>query len=191
MPKLNHTAAAVLGHLQREPMTGWQIAQIVEVSLCDFFNVTRSQIYRELHSLAENGLVEPGQVGTRDKRPYAITAAGRQAFQGWLHEEPGPDIMRSPFFLKLSFADHLDQDTVQRYVDQHRQRNEARLAYYRALRPSVEAASPSAAHVLRAGIAYREATLRWLDSLPWAGKRQTASGGKGQRTRRPRNDSDV
>ncbi|MGH6692914.1 MAG: PadR family transcriptional regulator, partial [Gammaproteobacteria bacterium] len=58
MAKLNHTAAAVLGHLHRKPMTGWQIAQIVELSLCDFFNVTRSQIYRELHSLAEAGLVE-------------------------------------------------------------------------------------------------------------------------------------
>ena len=191
LAKLNHTAAAVLGHLQREPMTGWQIARIVEVSLCDFFNVTRSQIYRELRSLAEAGLVESGEVGAREKRPYAVTAAGREAFRHWLEEDPGPDIMRSPFFLKLSFADHLDQDTVERYVDQHRQRNEARLAYYRDLRPSVEAISPNAAHVLRAGIAYREATLRWLDSLPRAGKRQAASGNKGERPRKSRKDTDT
>jgi hypothetical protein len=57
------------------------------------------------------------------------------------------------------------------------------------LQPSVEAISPNAAHVLRAGIAYREATLRWLDSLPWAGKRQAASGAKGQRTRRSPKDT--
>ena len=176
MARLNHTAAAALGYLQREPMTGWQIAQLLEVALCDFFNVTRSQIYRELRSLAEAGYVEPRELGPREQRPYAITRAGREAFQDWLHEEPGPDIMRSPFFLKLSFAEHLDQDTVERYVDLHRQRNEARLAYYRDLQPSVEAGFPNAAHVLRAGIAYREATLRWLDSLPWAGEREGASG---------------
>jgi DNA-binding PadR family transcriptional regulator len=177
--KLNHTAAAVLGYLQRDPMTGWQIAQIVEVSLCDFFNVTRSQIYRELHSLAEAGLVEAGEVGTREQRPYTITATGHRAFRDWLEEDPGPDIMRSPFFLKLSFADHLDQGTVERYIDQHRQRNEARLAYYRDLQPSVEAHSPNAAHVLRAGIAYREATLRWLDSLPPAREASSSVGRQG------------
>lgn len=170
MAKLNHTAAAVLGYLHREPMTGWQITQIVELALCDFFNVTRSQVYRELRALADAGLVEPGEAGARDQRPYSITDAGRAAFRGWLQEDPGPDLLRSPFFLKLSFAEHLDEDTVRRYVDRHRRYVEDRLAYYRDLQPTVEAFSPSSAHVLRAGIAYREATLRWLDSLPWANR---------------------
>lgn len=184
MGKLNHTAAAVLGHLQREPMTGWQIARTVEVSLCDFFNVTRSQIYKELRSLAEAGLVEPGAVGSREKRPYAITTAGHEAFRSWLQEDPSPDIMRSPFYLKLSFADHLDQETMQRFIDQHRQRNEAQLMYYRDLQPTVEAISPSAAHVLRAGIAHREATLQWLDSLRSAGKRHRTPAAGADRTRK-------
>lgn len=175
MAKLNHTAAAVLGTVHRQPMTGWQIAQMVETSLCDFFNVTRSQIYRELRALADAGLVEAGEVGARDQRPYTVTPAGRRAFEAWLHEEPGPDIMRSPFFLKLSFAEHLDEDTVERYVELHRQRTEDRLAYYRELEPLAEAVSPNGAHVLRAGIAYREATLRWLDSLPWEGRSDEAA----------------
>ncbi len=164
--KLNHTAGAVLGQLLRAPMTGWQVAELVEMSLCDFFHVTRSQIYRELRALAAAGLVEPGETGPREQRPYAVTAAGREVFQAWLEEEPGPDLLRSPFFLKLSFAEHLDPAAVTRYVELHRQRNEERLAYYRQLEPTAEAFSPNSGHVLRAGIAFREALLRWLETLP-------------------------
>lgn len=189
LAQLNHTAAAVLGHLQREPMTGWRIARLLEVALCDFFHVTRSQIYRELRLLADAGLAEPGEVGARDQRPYAITAAGREAFGAWLHEDPGPDIMRSPFFLKLSFAEHLDEGTAARLVDEHRRDNGARLAYYRELQPTVEGYSPSAGHVLRAGIAYREAMQQWLDSLPWSGRPGGTSGAAGDRAR-PRRAGD-
>ena len=49
------------------------------------------------------------------------------------------------------------------------------LAATDALQPSVEAISPNVAHVLRAGIAYREATVRWLDSLPSATEHHAAS----------------
>ena len=166
--KLNHTAGAVLGQLTRGPLTGWHIAELVEVSLCDFFNITRSQIYRELRALADAGLVEPGETGPRDQRPYAITEAGRDAFLAWLGEEPGPDLFRSPFFLKLSFAEHLEPETVAQFVELHRQRNEERLSYYRELAPTAEAFSPNAGHVLRAGVAFREALLGWLRTLPWA-----------------------
>ena len=166
--KLNHTAGAVLGQLVREPMTGWQVAEVVELSLCDFFHVTRSQIYRELRTLADAGLVEAGETGAREQRPYTITAAGREVFQAWLEEEPGPDLFRSPFFLKLSLAEHLDSEAVTRFVELHRQRNEARLAYYRQVEPMAEAFSPNSGHVLRAGVAFREALLRWLDTLPWS-----------------------
>lgn len=181
--KLNHTAGAVLGQLRRQPMTGWQIAELLETSLCDFFHVTRSQIYRELRSLADAGFVEPGETGPREQRPYSITADGQQAFQAWLEEEPGPDLFRSPFFLKLSFAEYLDAATVARYVESHRQDNEARLAYYRDLQPTAEAFSANSGHVLRAGMAFRRALLEWLDTLPWSDQGRRRSAGSDDRTR--------
>lgn len=167
MPEINATAAAALGFLHQAPMTGWQLAQTVESSLCDFFNVTRSQVYKELRTLAATGLVEAGETGPRDRRPYTITPAGRAAFREWLHTEPAPEIMRSPFHLKLFFADHLDSDTIERFVRRYRERNEERLAYYRTLEPTVEEISPNGTHVLRYGIAARETALQWIDTLPW------------------------
>lgn len=164
---VNATAGALLGFLYREPLTGWQVTQVAELVLCDFWNLNRSQVYRELGTLAKNGYVEAGDKGVRDQVPYSITEAGRAAFHEWLHEDPGPAIMRSPLHLKLSFAEHLDEQTLARFVRIHRRRNEERLDYYRTLERSIRNDYPAAAHLVRGGIDHRETMLLWLDSLPW------------------------
>src|SRR5207302_10176199 len=76
---LNPTAASLLGFLHQGPMAGWDLAQLVETTIGDFWNVTRSQIYRELRSLQDIGLVEAGEAGVRERLPYSITDAGREA----------------------------------------------------------------------------------------------------------------
>jgi DNA-binding PadR family transcriptional regulator len=166
--KVNATAAALLGFLHREPMTGWQIAQVAETELCDYWNLNRSHVYRELAKLTEAGLVESGEKGVRDQVPYTLTAAGSEAFLAWLQEGPGPEIMRSPMHLKLAFAEHLDDDTLARFVRIYRRRNEERLDYYRQVERTIGDATPNLTHVLRSGIAMREALLGWLDTLPWS-----------------------
>lgn len=148
-------------------MTGWQVAQVAELELCDFWHLNRSQIYRELARLADQGLIEAGEKGVRDQVPYSITDAGRAAFAEWLHEDPTADIVRSSFHLKVTFAEHLDDDVLSRFVRVHRRRTGERLDYYRQLDRKLDGRRPNAAHVLRSGIAYREQVLRWLDSLPW------------------------
>jgi DNA-binding PadR family transcriptional regulator len=165
--EVNATGAALLGFLHRRPMTGWQIAQAAETELCDYWNLNRSHVYRELAKLTEAGLVEAGAKGVREQVPYTITAEGKEAFLVWLRQDPGPEIMRSPLHLKLAFADHLDDATCARFVGIYRRRNEERLEYYRQVERDIGEAMPNLTHVLRSGIAMREALLRWLDSLPW------------------------
>jgi DNA-binding PadR family transcriptional regulator len=165
---VNPTAAALLGFLLRQPMTGWQIAQTAETELCDYWNLNRSHVYRELAKLTDAGLLEAGTKGIRDQVPYTITPAGQEAFLAWLRQDPGPEVMRSPLHLKLAFAEHLDDETCARFVRVSRRRTEERLDYYRAVEKSLGNASPNLTHVLRSGIAMREASLEWLDSLPWA-----------------------
>jgi len=164
---VNPTAAALLGFLLRQPMTGWQIAQTAEAELCDYWNLNRSHVYRELAKLTAEGLISAGTKGVRDQVPYTITAAGREAFLAWLREDPGPEIMRSPLHLKLAFAEHLDDETCARFVRIHRRRAEERLDYYRQVERALGDARPNLTHVLRSGIAMREALLGWFDTLPW------------------------
>jgi DNA-binding PadR family transcriptional regulator len=166
--EVNATAAALLGFLMREPMTGWQIAQSAQAELCDYWNLNRSHVYRELAKLTDAGLVEAGAKGVREQVPYTITPAGTEAFLSWLREDPGPEIMRSPIHLKLAFAEYLDDERCARFVRIARRRTEERLEYYRDVERRVDAARPNLMHVLRSGIEMREAMLRWLDGLPWS-----------------------
>jgi DNA-binding PadR family transcriptional regulator len=164
--ELNSTAASLLGFLHDGPMSGWELASAVEATIGNFWNVTRSQVYRELRTLAERGLVEPGATGPRGRRPFAITEAGRGDFAAWISREPGQELVRFPLLLTLFFADHLPEEQVRAFLDTHRRRHEERLGRYRAIFEGSSLDSPRA-HTLRFGIAYEETFLVWLDSLPW------------------------
>ena len=167
MPEFNATAASLLGFLHQGPMTGWELAGAVEESIGNFWNLTRSQVYRELRSLAGTGLVTAGQAGVRDRRPYTITEAGRQAFARWIRREPGDDIIRSPLLLTVFFGDHLEPTVMARFLTVHRLRHEHRLATYLALGEALDG-SPGARWALAClefGIEHEEAVLRWLERV--------------------------
>src|SRR5256886_15782881 len=90
-PDLNSTAASLLGFLETYgPMSGYDIVGMVEGSIGYFWNVTRSQVYRELNRLAEAELVEMGESGARARPPYTSTGAGRRAILHLLALAPGP-----------------------------------------------------------------------------------------------------
>ncbi len=98
---VNATAAALLGLLHTGAMTGGQLVAAAGEQFGAFFSVTRSQIYRELPSLASNGLVKPGKQGPRGSQQYVLTAAGRRSFKTWLAAGSGGDSLRSPLVLRL------------------------------------------------------------------------------------------
>ena len=82
--RLNATAASLLGFLVDGPKSGWDLVATAQRRIGDFWSLTQSQVYRELTAMAEAGLVEPGERGSRERRPYEITDAGRAAFAEWL-----------------------------------------------------------------------------------------------------------
>jgi len=165
--QVNATQASLLGFLYWRSMSGGEIVAAVEASVGHFWNVTRSQIYRELQALARAGLVEVGELGPRRRCPYTIREKGREAFLVWLRQDPGPDLIRSPFMLKFFFAALLDEETLRRFVDIHRAAHEQYLAYFRDLLPKIVRSDPAPAHVLRFAMVFEESLLAWLDSIPW------------------------
>jgi len=174
-PDLNSTAASLLGFLESYgPMSGYDIVGMVEGSIGYFWNVTRSQVYRELNRLAEAELVEMGESGARARRPYTITGAGRRAFLNWLALPPGPDIIRLPFLLRYFFGKHLDPQTLRAFVDLHRPQHEQRLHYFQSLIPKLLDEQPFMAHVAELGVAYEQTMLAWFDTIPQEQARQQA-----------------
>lgn len=164
--ELNATAASLLGFLQWGPLSGYEIAAEIDGSIGNFWNVTRSQVYRELKTLESAGFVEVGEIGARERRPYAITTAGRDAFATWFERDPGETVTRSPLLLAVFFGEHMAPERLRRLVAEARARSAARIAEYRVRLPQIEKTLPFPALTMRFGLAYEEATIAWIDALP-------------------------
>ena len=105
---LNATQGSLLGFLHGGPKTGWDLLQEVSATLARFWSVTPSHVYRELQNLERRKLVRAEPRGARDKKPYAITDAGRAAFAAWIGRAPGAEQIRFPLLVTLWFGRHLD-----------------------------------------------------------------------------------
>ena len=168
-PRLNATAAALLGLLLEEPTTGWDLMAAAQERIGEFWTLTQSQVYRELSAMAERGLIEAGPVGPRERKPYRATPAGRAAFAAWLAADPGPDHVRIPLLLTLAFAAHLPADRLAEIVATQRAVHQERLDRYRAGRAALATAPASSAArlaTLEFGLRHEEAVLDWFDALP-------------------------
>ena len=171
MPKrtLNATAASLLGFLHEGPMAGYDLVGTAKRRIGDFWSLTQSQVYRELNAMAAGGLVTAGERGPRDRRPYALTAAGREAFAVWVNREPAMESIRFPLLLTLVFGRHVDPVRLATFLGSHRTVHAERLAGYEeqraALSPGAADGDPYAIATLDFGIAYERAVLAWFDGL--------------------------
>jgi DNA-binding PadR family transcriptional regulator len=166
---LNATAASLLGFLHECPLTGYELVAVAQQRIGDFWSLTQSQVYRELRTMADAGLVEAGERGSRDRRPYSLTDAGRAAFADWVCREPGMETVRFPLLLTLSFGRHIPAERLAGFLEHHRATHAARLASYEAIRATVPAHALEvdryALATLDFGIAYERAVVAWLDQL--------------------------
>ncbi|HET7487857.1 MAG TPA: PadR family transcriptional regulator [Acidimicrobiales bacterium] len=164
-PDINATAASLLGFLSGGEMTGWDLDRTVRETIGNFWNVTRSQVYRELRTLAELGYVETGDTGRRDRRPYRITDAGRSAFNGWIARDPGQPIIRMPFLLTVFFGAHLPPGRLDEILASQRADHERALEEFRAVYARLRDGEPFVAEVVRFAIGYNEHALAWIDGF--------------------------
>ncbi|MET7771042.1 PadR family transcriptional regulator [Nocardia sp. NPDC005366] len=161
---LNSTAASLLGFLHEGPMSGWDLVTIAQERIGDFWTITQSQVYRELAAMDACGLVEKGQAGARDRTPYRITDAGREAFREWIARDPGGETIRVPLLLTLSFGEHLDPDHLDRIIAANRTIHHTRLDGY--LAEDRDELTPHQRATLEFGIGYETAVLEWFERLP-------------------------
>jgi DNA-binding PadR family transcriptional regulator len=169
-PRLNATAASLLGFLHERPMAGWDLVATAQQRIGDFWTLTPSQVYRELAAMASAGLVEAGERGRRERQPYAITDAGRAAFAAWVDREPATETIRFPLLLTLAFGHHLAPERLAAFIARHRAIHAERLAAYEEQRAAVDPRAaegePLSVATLDFGIAYERAVLAWFDALP-------------------------
>lgn len=170
-PPLNATAASLLGFLHRGPMTGWDLVRAAEREIGEFWPLRQSQVYRELARLTDAGLVQLGDTGPRDRKPYSLSDAGRAVFRDWINAEPRRETIRFPLLLSMAFGAHIEPARLAAFLAEHRAAHERRLGEYEARR--ADQADDFGRATLDFGITYERAVLDWFDRLP-----ETMTGGR-------------
>ena len=124
----------VLGMVRIGCRTGYEVKQMVEMSVRFYWTISHVQIYPALRRLEEHGLLEgkDDPRGRRARRVYHITKAGEQALSDWLLAAADiPFELRDLGMVKLFFADALDETRAWVLLANVRERSEERLAVLR------------------------------------------------------------
>lgn len=117
-----------LGALMHQDASGYEIRKMYEEGPYSCFHaVSFGSIYPALNQMLADGLVtvrEMVQEGRPDKKVYAITDQGREAFIRGLNTDPAPDRFRSDMLYILSFGHLLPAERrtalLDGYVEEHR-----------------------------------------------------------------------
>lgn len=164
---INPTQAALLGLLHDGPQTGGDLNAIAQKWLAPYWNTTRSQVYRELPGLAENGYVKAGQPGKRNAVKYKITSSGKKAFRAWMKQSPGSDLLRNETVLRVALGaalrepeqiDSLLDEMIEHYMKQ-------RDAIEALLKEAEEQATEYDVQALRFGLMYSQMMISWLETV--------------------------
>lgn len=121
------SAQALLGLLTIEPMSGYDLGQMVRVSIGHIWSESYGQIYPNLKRLAAGGLLASRterQKGRPERRIYSITRKGREQLARWLAVPPQAEVPRNEMLLKLFFGSQVPAriliGNVERMVAEHR-----------------------------------------------------------------------
>lgn len=162
---------AVLGALSIEPMSGYQIKEVLERTVGHFWTEGYGRIYPTLKQLAAAGLVisrtEPGR-GKPDRYVYTLTAAGWEELRHWLDQpvdsmQPG----RNELLLKLFFGRHATAGTNLAHLLRCRGQLAGLVSLYEAIEAELSAeTSPDQPYwliTLSHGLHVSRAALAWCD----------------------------
>ena len=163
------SSEVLLGLLTIQPMSGYDLGQLIRTSVGHFWRESYGQIYPNLKRLAAEGLVTAKterQKGKPDRRIYSITGKGREQLVKWLAVEPQPEIPRNELLLKLFFSAQVSPEIPIGYLERMVEEEHALLKQFRQAEQEIAGNRqyPDAPYwrmTARFGLLELEAHLRW------------------------------
>lgn len=112
----------ILGALNEKARSGYDLNKYFQVSVGLFWSTDQSQIYRALHQLRNQGLVESRHIiqeGQPNKDVYSLTEAGQDALQKWLRTPLGESEtpVREAWLGQLFFGHAVDPQELCQVLD--------------------------------------------------------------------------
>lgn len=163
---------AILVLLDREPGSGYDLAQRFNKGIGHFWQASHQQIYQQLKKLDTEKLVRfdtRAQAGKPDRKVYRITAAGHKALAQWMRQPEKPPVVRDALLIKV-FATRADEyPALLKEIDRHIALHEETLsghlraeAGYFDLDENGQRAMRLPYLTLRRGIRYEREWIEWL-----------------------------
>jgi len=164
---------AILGLLQSEPMTGYDLkTRAFDVSIAHFWPADQAQIYRTLDKMTDEGWVE-SRVEFQQDRPnrkvYSITYAGRAELRRWLTSPQSLPAYRQPFLIQVFFASNLANQEIASLMEQQLEAHRERLSRYQQISlPPLEQLMANRERALQRltldlGIRIEQTAIDWLE----------------------------
>ncbi len=168
--ELSKTAYVILGMLSQGPRCGYEIKTLMDGSTRFFWASSYGQIYPELRSLEQAGLIagEDDPSDGRRRRVFSLTPAGEQALRDWLEsDEPLHLELRHEGALKLFFSDAIGPEGSLEQVRRIRDAHEGIREQLRAIRASKspEGYGDSCRLTLEWGLAYQDFLIDWCSRM--------------------------
>ncbi len=158
----------ILGLLNHEDMTGYDMKKRIDNSIGFFWNGSFGNIYPALKELEEGSLIKSASasVGGREKIVYHITAQGKKALKEWLKEDQASNELRYESLLKLFFGGGADRGTAIHNIEVFEEKVRQDLGVLKMLCKSLEDCLDNDDHLyyyLTAsfGVETYEAYLKW------------------------------
>jgi len=168
-------AHAILGFLEYQSMTGYDLKKYFDQSIAHFWSATQSHIYKALTDLEKDGFVEVKVVPQEDKpnrKEYHITHAGRAELHRWVTTPLPLEMVREAWLIQIFFS---HASTNEEIINLLKAREKDAQSKLDALRTETSASMEENAarvgierlHLLWQmtadyGMAYYESELKWI-----------------------------
>ncbi|VBB07263.1 transcription regulator padr n-terminal [Lucifera butyrica] len=169
---MNTLEYAILGLIDKQKVTGYDLTKIFNDSIADFWSANQSQIYPELKKLVQAGLIQykvviQGEV--LEKKLYSITQKGKEVLKQWvLEEEPPLPQNKDIFKLRIYFAEHLsNEELLRKFKDRQEECNHLLKRYRKKVAEYQDVQIPPEKLgdfiLLKGAIRQLESQITWID----------------------------
>ena len=170
---------AILGFLDYQPMSGYDLKKYFDQSVAHFWSATQSHIYKALENLENDGMVESEliqQEGKPNRKQYIITDAGRAELRRWVSTPLPVEAKREAWLIQIFFAHNLGNEEITHLFENRIERLREGLFQLQAVQENIEKNSKQGSRerlqslwqlTLDYGIQYYENEIHWLEkTLP-------------------------
>ena len=170
-------AHAILGFLEYQPMTGYDLKKYFDQSISHFWSATQSHIYKALENLEKDGFVEVKVIPQEDKpnrKEYHITPAGRAELHRWVTAPLPLEMVREAWLIQIFFSHVSTNEEIINLLKAREKDARSKLDALRTEAPASMAENAARVGIERPhllwqmtadyGIAYYEAELKWTET---------------------------